>query len=201
MTPHAVLAAAACACRPRRRHRARPRGQRGVLCHRRPERPGVRPGVPALPAGRLEPVSRRHRYVGAAQQRLPHTRMQPTCPASGPCRWEVVEAAAGAPYLLGASIPANMTGPQVGAAPGGTGFRREHPPLASPTSHPPKYPARLLCADGARHAAEGQGAGLQRAAHLGPHRGSAIHHAGAAERCCCGSLRQAEQPTICASAA
>lgn len=30
-----------------------------------------------------------------------------------PARWEVVEAGAGAPILFGASLPPNMTGPQV----------------------------------------------------------------------------------------
>lgn len=29
------------------------------------------------------------------------------------CRWEVIEAAAGAPQLYGASLPVNMTGPEV----------------------------------------------------------------------------------------
>ena len=29
------------------------------------------------------------------------------------CRWEVIEAATGAPVLYGATLPANMTGPQV----------------------------------------------------------------------------------------
>jgi hypothetical protein len=33
------------------------------------------------------------------------------------CRFEVVEAAAGAPKLFAASIPVGKTGPQVGAAP------------------------------------------------------------------------------------
>jgi hypothetical protein len=34
-------------------------------------------------------------------------------PVTLPCRWEVVEAAAGAPSLTGASLPPNTTGPQV----------------------------------------------------------------------------------------
>ena len=35
----------------------------------------------------------------------------------GSCRWEVVESGAGAPYLLGASLPPGKTGPQVHTLP------------------------------------------------------------------------------------
>lgn len=70
----------------------------------------------AAPPSICKPSRAAHAFAPSLVRQILHTQIPDPCTdlQAGWNQWEVVEAAAGAPALSGASIPVNMTGPEVG---------------------------------------------------------------------------------------